>query len=180
MYYINIRKKWYIGAYLSGTFSSCQHGANSQFFGFFSTFGLMHQNVVTLGGGGGVCFSKSVRKGRFRNVWVGGGGRWSQFCAQSCKREDTQGTGNAPGITHYSESNSLSSPLCTRAGTSGDLHVSHFAPNRRRCRLPEVHVVKPWWGASFYPKIVLLKQRPQKRIESGVPRGHMQVARGHM
>ena len=31
-------------------------------------------------GGGCVCFLKSVRKGRFRNVWVwGGGGRWSQF-----------------------------------------------------------------------------------------------------
>jgi hypothetical protein len=29
---------------------------------------------------------------------------------------------------------------------------------------------------SFYRKIALQKQRPQKRIESGVPRGHMQVA----
>ena len=38
-------------AYLSGTFISCQHGANSHFFRFFSTFGLMHQNVVTYGGG---------------------------------------------------------------------------------------------------------------------------------
>ena len=39
--------------YLSGTFISCQHGANSHFFRFFSTFGLMHQNVITCGGGGG-------------------------------------------------------------------------------------------------------------------------------
>ena len=46
---------------------------------------------------------------------LGGG---SQFCAQTCKREDTQGTGNAPGITHYSESDLLASlPLSTRAGT---------------------------------------------------------------
>ena len=59
---------------LSGTFIRCQHGANSHFFRFFSTFGLMHQNVVPLVGGGGACVSKSVRKGRFRNVWVGGGG----------------------------------------------------------------------------------------------------------
>ena len=37
--------------YLSGTSVSCQHGAFSHFFRLFSTFGLMHQNVVTLGGG---------------------------------------------------------------------------------------------------------------------------------
>ena len=99
--------------YLSGTFSSCQHGANSHFFRLYSTFGQMHQNVVTLGGVC-VCFSKSVRKGHFRNVWVGGA-RWSQFCVQSCKQEETQGTGKAPRITHYSESDSLSSlPLSTR------------------------------------------------------------------
>ena len=102
--------------YLSGTSALCQHGAFSHFFRLFSTFGVMHQNVVTLGGVC-VCFSKSVGKRRFRNVWVGGG-RWSQFCAPSCTREDTQGTGNGPGITHYSESDSLSSlPLSARAGT---------------------------------------------------------------
>ena len=59
--------------YLSGTFRRCQHGAFSHFFRLFSTFGLMPQNVVTRGGGRGVCFSKSVRKRRFRSVWVGGG-----------------------------------------------------------------------------------------------------------
>ena len=76
-----------VTAYLFGTFSSCQHGANSHFPRFFSTFSPMHQNVVTLGGVC-VCFSKSVRKGHFRNVWVGGGGgRWSRFCAQSCTRQ---------------------------------------------------------------------------------------------
>ena len=32
--------------YLSGTSSLCQHGANSQFFGVFSSFGPMHQNFV--------------------------------------------------------------------------------------------------------------------------------------
>ena len=60
-------------AFLSGTSRRCQHGANSHFGRVFSTFGLMHQNVVTSRGGGGVCFLKSVRKGRFRNVWVWGG-----------------------------------------------------------------------------------------------------------
>ena len=41
---------------------------------FFWIFGPMHQNIVPLRGGGGVCvhFLKSVRKGRFRNVWVRG------------------------------------------------------------------------------------------------------------
>ena len=104
--------------YLSGTSVLCQHGAFSHFFRLFSTFGVLHQNVVTLGGVC-VCFSKSVGKRRFRNVWVGGG-RWSQFCAQSCTREDTQGTGNGPGITHYSESDSLSA----RAGTP----LGHTSP----------------------------------------------------
>ena len=143
-----------INTYLSGTSVLCQHGAFSHFFRLFSTFGVMHQNVVTLGGVC-VCFSKSVGKRRFRNVWVGGG-RWSQFCAQSCTREDTQGTGNGPGITHYSESGA---PFfwCT----SDDLRVSHLAPNRRRCRLPEIRVAKPWWGESFYPRTGLQKPRPQ-------------------
>ena len=65
----DMRERW---PYLSGTFSLCQHGANSHFSRLFSTFSPMHQNVVTLGGVC-VCFSKSVRKGHFRNVWVGGG-----------------------------------------------------------------------------------------------------------
>ena len=64
--------------YLSGTSRRCQHGAKSHFGRVFSPFGLMHQNVV-LRGGVCVCLLKSVRKGRFRNVWVGGGWWWSQF-----------------------------------------------------------------------------------------------------
>ena len=32
--------------YLSGTSGLCQRGANSQFFGVFSSFGPMHQNFV--------------------------------------------------------------------------------------------------------------------------------------
>ena len=36
-----------VPVYLSGTFIPCQHGAFSHFFRLFSTFGLMHQNVVT-------------------------------------------------------------------------------------------------------------------------------------
>ena len=55
----------------------------------------------------------------------GGGGRWSQFCTKSCKRKDTQGTGNALRITHYSESDWLSSlRLSTRAGTP----LGHTSP----------------------------------------------------
>ena len=167
-------------AYLSGTSVLCQHGAFSHFFRLFSTFGVLHQNVVTLGGVC-VCFSKSVGKRRFRNVWVGGG-RWSQFCAQSCTREDTQGTGNGPGITHYSESDSLSA----RAGTpffwctSDDLRVSHLAPNRRRCRLPEIRVAKPWWGALYDPKTGMQRQWPLQWTESGVPCGSRQVAANHL
>ena len=38
---------WHL-QFLSGTFGLCQHGANSHFFRFFSTFGLMHQNVDIL------------------------------------------------------------------------------------------------------------------------------------
>uniref|UniRef100_A0A7S4G6H3 Uncharacterized protein n=1 Tax=Eutreptiella gymnastica TaxID=73025 RepID=A0A7S4G6H3_9EUGL len=60
--------------------------------------------------------------------------------------------------------------------TSGDLHVSHFAPNPRRCRLPEIHAEQPCWGALYDPKSGLQKQRPLQWTESGVPRGCMQVA----
>ena len=45
---------------LSGTFITCQHGANSHFFRFFSIFGPMHQNVVPLGGGGGMCMLSEI------------------------------------------------------------------------------------------------------------------------
>ena len=125
-------------------------------------------------GGVCVCFLKSVRKARFRNVWVGGGGgRWSQFCTKSCKRTDTQGTGNALRITHYSD---ILSGAPSFWCISGDLHVSHFAPNRRRCRLPETHVVKPWWGALYDPKTGMQRQWPLQWTESGVPCGSRQVA----
>ena len=43
--------RYHHDTYLSGTSVPCQHGAFSHFFRLFSTFGLMHQNVVTLGGG---------------------------------------------------------------------------------------------------------------------------------
>ena len=70
--YICISLSLSLSLSLSGTSASCQHGAFSHFFRFFSTFGPMHQNVVTLGGFC-VCFSKSVRKHHFRNVCWGGG-----------------------------------------------------------------------------------------------------------
>ena len=112
-------------SYLFGTSISCQHGAFSQFFRLFSTFGLMHQNVVTLGGGMCMLFEICEKTPFQKCMGLGGGGRWSQFCTQSWKREDTQGTGNAPRITHYSESDSLSSlPLSTRAGTP----LGHTSP----------------------------------------------------
>ena len=41
------------------------------FFQVLSSFRLMHQSVVPLGGVY-VCFPKSVTKGHFSNVWVGG------------------------------------------------------------------------------------------------------------
>ena len=57
----------------------------------FVNFGPMRQIVVSLGG---VCvnFLKSVRKGRFRNVWVWGGGVDGQifFSKRSCKLDDAQ------------------------------------------------------------------------------------------
>ena len=111
--------------YLLGTFIRCQHRANSHFFRVFSTFGLMDQNVVP-GGGGYVYAFQNLEKRLFQKcMGLGGGGRWSQFCAQHCKRDNTQGTGNAPEITHYSESDSLSSlPLSTRAGTP----LGHTSP----------------------------------------------------
>ena len=64
--------------------------------------------------------------------------------------------------------------------TSGDLHVSHFAPNQRQCRLTEIHAEKPWWGESSYPKTALQKQWPPKRIEPGVQCGRTQVAVNHL
>ena len=41
------RRSERIRTYLSGTSVPCQHGAFSHFFRLFSTFGLIHQNVVT-------------------------------------------------------------------------------------------------------------------------------------
>ena len=79
-------------AYLSGTSGLCQHGANSQFFGGFSSFGPMHQNFVPQGGVC-VCFLKSVRKGRFRNVWVGGGVGGHSF-EHRAEQEMTHRTGH--------------------------------------------------------------------------------------
>ena len=63
---------------------------------------------------------------------------------------------------------------------SGDLHVSHFAPNRRQCRLPEIHVVKLFWDESFYPKTGLQKWWTQQWIRSGVLSAHMQGAANHL
>ena len=50
-----------------------------------------------------------------------------------------------------------------------------LAPNRRRCRLPEIHVVKPWWGALYDPKTGLQRLWPLQWTEPGVPCGCKQV-----
>ena len=64
--------------------------------------------------------------------------------------------------------------------TSGDLRVSHLAPNRRRCRLPEIRVAKPWWGESFYPKTGLQKPWHQWWIQCRALCGCRQVAANHL
>ena len=81
-------------------------------------------------GGGGMCMLFEIcAKRPFRKCMGWGGGTWSHFGARRCKRDNAQGTGNAPRMTHYSESTLSGGPSfwCT----SGDLHVSHFAPNQR-------------------------------------------------
>ena len=60
--------------YLSGTSRICQSGANSQFFRVFSTFGPMHQNVVTSGGGGGMCMLFEICEKRPFQKCMGWGG----------------------------------------------------------------------------------------------------------
>ena len=64
--------QYVLSVYLSGTFSMRQHGGFWDFCWGLLTFGPMCQHFVPLGG---VCvyFLKSVRKGRFRSVWVGAG-----------------------------------------------------------------------------------------------------------
>ena len=77
--------------YLSGTFGMRQHGGFWHFSWVFETW-IRCAKISFLWGGGGLCvyFLESVRKGGFRIVWVGGGGRWSLFGAQSCKLDDAQ------------------------------------------------------------------------------------------
>ena len=59
--------------YLSGTFITCQLSGFWHFSALSTTFAFVCKHVVTWGG---VCvyFLKCVRKRRFRNVWVWGGG----------------------------------------------------------------------------------------------------------
>ena len=74
-------------------------------------------------------------------LWGGGG---SQFCAQSCKREDTQGTGNAPGITHYSESDSLSS-------SETDKNLTHVVGTACRPGVFQIALFKGFPNIPTYP-----------------------------
>ena len=51
---------------------------------FFARFAPMCNSMSPHRGEVCASFLKSVRNGRFRNVWVGAGGRCSHFSAQSC------------------------------------------------------------------------------------------------
>ena len=68
---------------LSGTPGSCQHGANSQFFGDISSFGPMHQNVVT-SGGGGMC----MERGNDTSKSTGRSGRQNAATRRNMQREE--------------------------------------------------------------------------------------------
>ena len=93
-----------------------------------------------------------------------GGGRWSQFCAQSCTREDTQGTGNGPGITHYSESDqscNLRGFTGTHPVFRGMAHRPSVVRSTFRCLVswtlrhgmaslyPDFTQTKPGWAPGF-------------------------------
>ena len=73
--------------HLSGTSGSCQHGAFSHFFRLFSTFGLMHQNVVTLGGGMCMLF-EICKKTPFQKCmgWGGIGGHIFEYRGRTFRR----------------------------------------------------------------------------------------------
>ena len=60
--------------YLSGTFSLCQHGANSHFSRLFSTFSPMHQKVVTFGGRMCMLFEICEKRPFQKCMGLGGGG----------------------------------------------------------------------------------------------------------
>ena len=123
----------------------------------------MHQNVVTLGG---VCvsFLKSVRKGRFRNVWVGGGVGGHSFAHRAVNGRTHRAQAMPQGsliipnpfivivAPFHKGQDSIGAhiPLLV----TGNILFSMF-PN------PEIHVAKPWWDESFYPKTGLQKPRPQ-------------------
>ena len=106
-----------VSPYLSGTFRTHQRSGFWHFLRVFRTFGLLRQNFVPLGG---VCvyFLKSVRKGHFKKVWVGGGGVGGHIFEQTelqigrCTERS-----NARGTIDYSESESSSLvPPSTRDG----------------------------------------------------------------
>ena len=92
------------GTYLSGTFTTHQRGGFWHFLRGFRTFGLLPK-LSFRAGGGGVCvyFLKTVRKCRFRNVWVGGGWEVVTFLSTELKLGRCRGRSTAQGTTAYSE-----------------------------------------------------------------------------
>ena len=84
--------------YLSGTFRRCQHGAFSHFFRLFSTFGLMPQSVVTLGGGGMCMLFEICEKTPFQNCmgWGGIGDHIFEYRGQTFWRFRVFGPQAAP------------------------------------------------------------------------------------
>ena len=123
--------------------------------------------------GGGVCvyFLKSVRKGRFRNVWVwrgGGGAHISQYRA-------THWAGHTD--MHYTSPSGLFRIIIV-------IHVAFFrqgwdpvGTNIAQTSM-SMHVAKclGWGGGTFDPKTGRQKQWPQRSSDCCAPCGCMQVA----
>ena len=110
------------------------------FFQVFLNFWSNAPKCRSLGGGVCVCFSKSVRKGRFRNVWVGGGVGGHSFAHRA-----VNGTTHRAQAMHQ-RSLIIPNPICccpfpqgpglhwgTHPPTSDWEHTSSIFPNPAAC-----------------------------------------------
>ena len=121
--------------------------ARSKFAPFqgFLNFCPMHQNFVLYGGG--MCILFICEKRAFQKCMGWGGEVVTFFSTRAAK----PACKHALSISHSLVPNMLFDAPSFGC-TSGDLHVSHYAPNQRRCRLTKIHAEKPWWGESSYPQ----------------------------